>query len=63
MFLPNKSYKNGKGKLFTIVLHNLHGKFPLTAKNEKGKLEKFTREGHYYEKKTSELDLIEGEVK
>jgi len=59
MFYIGKEYKDKSGETHTVLMHNLHGKFPIITKNKKGKMGKYTRDGLFYENKPSNLDLIE----
>lgn len=59
MFLIGKNYKDKSGKKHTVLMHNLHGIFPVITKDEKGKLTNFTREGHFYRNRASDKDLID----
>jgi len=58
MFYIGKTYKTGEGETHRVLMHNLHGKFPVITSGPGGVMSKFTRAGQYFEHKKSEKDLI-----
>jgi len=58
MFYIGKEYQSVDGQTHKVVMHNLHGKFPIITTNKKGKLHAFTRDGQFLIDKPSDKDLI-----
>jgi len=61
MFYIGKEYADKSGKKHKVLMHNWKGRFPIITVDEKSVMGKFTRDGHFYEHKESEFDLIAGE--
>lgn len=63
MFEVGKFYKDKQGVIHEVLMIKDHRKFPVITIGKKGLMNKFTLNGQFYQKKTSNKDLTSEQVR